>query len=79
MTDHLQSVERQIASAWYDECLRLRTALQVVQDDRNKIRDALLVAQAWMPLPQHALDPDAVKDLKIVYEALGYDWPIGVK
>lgn len=70
-----ESVEWQLAVAWYDECLRLMREMSVVKAERNKLRDALLVAQVWMPLPQHALDPDAIKDLKIVYEALGLEYP----
>lgn len=70
----LESVERQIASAWYDECIRLRTALRVMQDDRDTLRNALLTAQGWMPARGQEGNEAAIKDVKEVYAALGWEY-----
>lgn len=85
MTKDLESVDRQLAGAWYDECLRIQKTLDEVRiewqsqcttlcQERDMLRYALLTAQAWMPSPGTEVNGSAIADVKQVYEALGWEY-----
>lgn len=66
----VESVEGQLATAWYDECLRLMRELAIVKEEKNTLRKALLIAQGYMPTGD--LNEAIATDVKEVFDALGW-------
>lgn len=65
----LDEVDRQLASAWYDECLRYITMNNKLVREKAELLHALEIAWNYMPSGLLKDDKDSVR---IVEEALGW-------